>query len=162
MHFSVHPPNEFICRHWEKLLPDWSAPVRSIIVVLQPAELELVEQTPETEFQKHRLREKFLEFGFQVVEHLRKLGHSAELFDPKTGLPILSQPGTLPLDDVAVVRSSLGYGATQIGQCCTIVHPLWGSAVYPSILMSSADTGIVASLLSKVEGFLEYHHSFSG
>jgi hypothetical protein len=106
------------------------------------------------------LRQKFLEFGLAVVESLRQLGHTADLFDPKTGLPVLSQAGSLPLDDVAVVRSTLGYAADQIGQCWTIVHPLWGSAVYPSILMSSAETGMVSALLSN--GLLECHHSFSG
>ncbi len=162
MECSVHAPNEFICRHWENLLPDWSAPVRSIIVVLQPAQVELTQRNSETESYKHILREQFLDFGLQVVESLRALGYSAEVFDPRTGFPLLSQAGSVPLDDVAVVRSSLGYRAIQFGECSTIVHPQWGSAVYPSILMSSADIGTVVSLLPAVEGRLEYHQSLSG
>jgi hypothetical protein len=158
MECSVHPPSEFICRHWTCLLPDWSAPVRSILVVLQPVQMELTHRTSETELHKQQLREQFLQFGLQLVETLQALGHSAEVFDPRTGFPLLSQAGLLPLDDVAVVRSSLGYGAMKFGACSTIVHPEWGSAVYPSILMSSAETGTVASLV----GRLECHHSFKG
>ncbi len=159
MQYSVHPPSEFICQHSEKLLPEWSDPVRSIVVVLQPADRELTERCRETDVQKQVLRSQFLEFGFKVAESLRQQGHLAELFDPKTGLPILSEAGSLRLDDVAVVRSTLGYAIAPVGNCYTIVHPVWGGAVYPSILMSSADLTLVEAA---VAGLVECHHSFSG
>ena len=159
MQYSVHPPSEFICQHSEKLLPEWSAPVRSIVVVLQPADCELAERCWKTDLQKKKLRSQFLEFGFKVAELLRQRGYLAELFDPKTGLPILSKPGCLRLDDVAVVRSTLGYTIAPAGNCYTIVHPRWGSAVYPSILMSSADLSAVEAA---VAGLRECHHSLSG
>ncbi|MBD1846466.1 methylmalonic aciduria and homocystinuria type D protein [Cyanobacteria bacterium FACHB-63] len=159
MQYSVHPPSEFICQHSEKLLPEWSTPVRSIVVVLQPSDRELTERCWETDLQKQILRSQFLEFGFKVAELLRQRGYLAELFDPKTGLPILSKAGPLRLDDVAVVRSTLGYAITPAGNCFTIVHPHWGSAVYPSILMSSAD---LSSVEAAVAGLRECHHSFRG
>lgn len=159
MQYSIHPPSAFICQHSEKLLPEWSAPIRSIVVVLQPADRELTKRCRETDLQKQVLRSQFLEFGFKVAELLRQQGHLAELFDPKTGFPILSEAGSLRLDDVAVVRSTLGYTILPVGNCLTIVHPLWGSAVYPSILMSSADLTLVEAA---VAGLLECHHSFSG
>lgn len=162
MQYSVHPPSEFICQHCKKLLPQWSSPVRSVLIVLQPASVQLTEQTLETELQKYFLRSRFLDFGLKIADDLRRIGHDADLFDPRTGFPILSQSGVLPLDDVAVVRSSLGYSTLQIGDCFTIVHPDWGSAVYPSILMSSADRACIESIVNGVEGLLECHHSLSG
>jgi Methylmalonic aciduria and homocystinuria type D protein len=159
MQYSVHPPSEFICRHSEKLLPEWAAPIRSIVVVLQPADRELIEPCPETDYQKQVLRSQFLAFGFRVAERLRQQGYLADLFDPKTGLPLLSEAGSLRLDDVAVVRSTLGYATQAIGNCFTIIHPHWGSAVYPSILMSSASREFVEST---VAGLVECHHSLSG
>jgi hypothetical protein len=159
MQYSVHPPSAFICQHSEKLLPDWSDPIRSIVVVLQPADRELTECCPETDHQKQILRSQFLSFGLKVTEILRQQGHFADLFDPKTGLPILSESGSLRLDDVAVVRSTLGYATKAIGNCFTLIHPHWGSAVYPSILMSSASREFVELT---VAGLLECHHSFKG
>lgn len=159
MQYSVHPPSEFISQHSEKLLPDWVAPIRSIVVVLQPAERELAECCPETDQQKQVLRSKFLAFGLRVTEILRQQGYLADLFDPKTGLPLLSESGSLRLDDVAVVRSTLGYTTKLIGNCATLIHPNWGSAVYPSILMSSANRELVELT---VAGLLECHHSFRG
>jgi hypothetical protein len=162
MQYSVHPPSQFIYQNCEQLLPNWSSPIQSVVVVLQPSRLELNQQTPEVESQKHYLRSLFLNFGFKVTQQLQKMGYLAELFDPRTGLPVLSQAGALRLDDVAVVRSSLGYATAQIGDCFTILHPDWGSAVYPSIVMSSADRTVVESVVNKVAGLLEYHHSFKG
>ncbi|NDJ17347.1 methylmalonic aciduria and homocystinuria type D protein [Myxacorys almedinensis] len=162
MHYSVHPPSKFIDKYCDQLLPTWSTPVRSIVVILQPAELELTHCTPAAEHCKHRLRQRFLDIGLAIIEHLKQLGYLADGFDPKTGLPLTSQAGFMRLDDVAVVRSSLGYPAAQLGACSTLVHPLWGSAVYPSILMSSADTKLVESAVRAVAGLLECHHSLSG
>ncbi|MBW4540519.1 MAG: methylmalonic aciduria and homocystinuria type D protein [Myxacorys chilensis ATA2-1-KO14] len=162
MQYSVHPPNTFISQYGDQLLPEWSAPVRSIIVILQPANLELTHCTPEAEHCKHQLRQRFLEIGLKIIQHLKQLGYLADGFDPQTGLPLTSQAGRMRLDDVAVVRSSLGYSTTQLGACSTVVHPLWGSAVYPSILMSSADTKLVESAVKAVAGLLECHHSLSG
>ncbi|PSB15515.1 methylmalonic aciduria and homocystinuria type D protein [Phormidesmis priestleyi ULC007] len=162
MEYSIHAPNPFICKNLPRLLPDWSQPVRSVLVVLQPSQLELMQVTPETDAQKQQLRQRFLEFGLKIVCKLRQLGYLADLFDPRTGQPLLSQAGTLRLDDVAVVRSTLGYSTTQFGNCCSILHPHWGSAVYPSILISSAESSQVKSAIVEVEGLLETHHSLSG
>ena len=158
--YSVHQPSEFICQNCEKLLPNWSAPIQSIVVVLQPSQVELIEQTPEAETQKHRLRSRFLNFGLKVAQHLQTLGHLVELFDPRTGFPVLSPAGSIRLDDVAVVRSSLGYETAQVGHCYTVLHPDWGSAVYPSIVISSADRSVVESVVNVA--LLECHHSFNG
>ena len=54
-------------------------------------------------------------------------------------------------DDVAVVRASLGYPIALQGDCLISLHPDWGSAVYPSILVSSAPPTVleaIAQLLS--------------
>ncbi len=162
MQYSVHAPNPFICKNLSRLLPDWSSPVRSVLVVLQPCQMELMQVTPETDAQKQQLRQRFLDFGLAIVQNLRRAGHLADLFDPRTGHPFLSQAGTLRLDDVAVVRSILGYSTTRFGNCCGILHPQWGSAVYPSILISSAESSQVESAICEVGGLLETHHSLSG
>lgn len=163
MQYSIHAPNPFICKNLPRLLPDWSLPVRSVLVVLQPCQMELMQFTPETDAQKQQLRQQFLEVGLAIVHRLQQAGHLADLFDPRTGHPLLSQAGTLRLDDVAVIQSTLGYSTTQFGNCCGILHPQWGSAVYPSILISSAESNQVESAIWAVDGgLLETHHSLRG
>ena len=150
MQCSVHTPSQFISSHQATLLPGWSRPVAAVLVVLQPCVCELLSQNPITERQKRQLRTQFLAFGSTVAQRLEQLGHLAEVFDPRSGAPSRSQPGALPLDDVAVVKSCLGYPAVVHAECRTIIHPAWGSAVYPSTVLSSAPPAVVQAVCDRV------------
>ncbi len=180
MHWSIHSPSPFLCKHSASLLPDWFCPIVSVLVVLQRADCDLVERSPHTDEQeideqKDQLRQQFLAFGRAIAVQLRQAGYQADVFDPKTGYPIFSSPGQLWLDDVAVVRNCLGYPSVKVRGCCVIVHPDWGSAVYPSVVVSSAPLEVMAGVareLDWAEGVIgngesvlersEYHHSFIG
>ena len=151
MQCSVHLPSQFIAAHQNILLPSWPRPIGSMLLVLQPCACDLLGQTAEIERQKQRLRIEFLAFGSAVADRLEQLGHLAEVFDPRTGQPSRSQPGALSLDDVAVVRSCLDYSTVVYGECWSIVHPDWGSAVYPSTLLSSAAPAVVATVCDRVQ-----------
>lgn len=174
MRYSVHPPSPFICRYADQLLPDWSCSIASVLIVLQQAGCELMERSPITEIQKHLLRDRFLRLGCAIAAELQDQGYHADLFDPKTGLPTLSQAGRA-IDDVAVVRASLGYATMEIDGCSILLHPHWGNAVYPAVLVSSAVPTVVERVASKfmsAGGLIdngtsrfrrsEYHHSFIG
>lgn len=146
MQYSIHAPSEFVCKYRDQLLPAWSRPVASVLVVLQPCSCELLDRTPDTEAQKHQLRSRFLQFGYKIATRLQQLGHLADVFDPQTGLPLLSQPGQLKLDDVAVVQACLGYEAIHTHGCRVLQHPTWGSSVYPSTVVSSAAPDLVTAV----------------
>jgi hypothetical protein len=121
--------------------------VASILIVLQRSPCCLLHRTWQTEDQKYRLREQFLGIGGAIATQLHHLGHPTEMFDPKTGYPIFSQPGSLCLDDVAVVKACLGYPTNKTQACNTIIHPEWGNAVYPSVLLSAAPPAIVTQVI---------------
>lgn len=150
MQYSVHSPNEFIRTHLGQLLPSWSLPVLSVLIVLQQCQFPLCERTVEVEKYKNQLRQQFIAFGYSVVFKLREMGHLADMFDPRTGWPIISPPGQLHLDDVAVARSALGYTINDSSPCLMIVHPTWGKAVYPSTLVSSAHPQVVEDVVKGI------------
>jgi hypothetical protein len=146
MQCSLHPPSHFIATHRAKLLPEWSQPVRSLLLVLQPSPIPLVPPSPATEAHKQTLRQQFLEFGTTIVQRLQHQGHLADLFDPQTGWPRVSRSGSYRLDDVAVVSACLGYATTRAGDCALLVHPIWGQAVYPATVVSSATFAEIAAI----------------
>lgn len=152
LQYSVHPPTEFIQSHLDQLLPSWSLPVLSVLVVLQLCQFAFLERTVDTEICKEQLRLQFIEFGNQVLFQLKAMGHLVEMFDPCTGCPIVSAPGQLQLSDAKVVRATLGFPIDTSGSCTMVVHPAWGRAVYPSTLVSSAlphvMEGVVASIVA--------------
>ena len=147
MQYSVHTPSTFICNHWDKLLPDWSRPVASVLVVLQACTVDLRQRSPTTEHHKRQLRLHFLKFADRVASHLHQMNYLVDGFDPKTGLPLFSQPGQCHLDDVAVARSCLGYPTTESHGCSVILHPTWGGSVYPSTMLSSAEPIVMEQVI---------------
>ncbi|MBD1863625.1 methylmalonic aciduria and homocystinuria type D protein [Trichocoleus sp. FACHB-46] len=160
MQYSVHSPTQFIQTYADQLLPDWSQPILSILVVLQQCSSLMLSRTLATETQKRQGREQFLQFGHQVALELEFLGHLADLFDPATGWPLRSPPGRLHLDDVAVVRAALQYPTMAQGDCTLVIHPEWESAVYPSVLVSSAPLSLLETVAAQVSDryLLDLHH----
>jgi Methylmalonic aciduria and homocystinuria type D protein len=118
-----------------------------MLIVLQPCDCDLLERSPTAEAQKRKLRRQFLKFGYAIAAQLIDRGYAAAIFDPRTGLPLLARPGALRLDDVALVQATLGYRTTHSHGCSIVLHPLWGLAVYPSTLVSSAEPALVEQLL---------------
>lgn len=151
MYYSIHSPSSFIQNHLDCLLPNWSSPVRSVLVVLQRCDCSLLDKTPASDRQKQILRQQFLAFGDRVVQQLRLREFLAELFDPCTGLPLYSPAGQFCLDDVAVASACLGYGKLQHNGCRVMVHPVWGSSVYPSTLLSSAPPEEMEQVMREVQ-----------
>lgn len=150
MQYSIHSPSSYLQLNWQRLLPAWSSPVASVMVVLQPCRAASLGRTVESETEKAQLREQFMQLGDRIVAELHQRGFLADFFDPKTGLPMGSSEGAARLDDVAVVRSLLGYPIESQAGCCLALHPTWGYAVYPSTLVSSAPPAILEAIVREV------------
>jgi hypothetical protein len=135
---GISLPSEYFLANCHRILPDWQQQSSIwVVVVLQRSRFELVHDTPVISAEKQRLREKFMRFGLDLAFNLRDCGYLTDLMDPRTGYPLLSHPGEIPHDDTAAVKALLGYPILK-NQCRVLIHPQWGTAVYPSILVSTA------------------------
>lgn len=146
---SIHQPSTFVSQNLERVLPDWTSPVIWVVIVLQQTQYELAETTPDVEREKDRLREKFMRFGFEFAFKLRDRGFLTDLIDPRSGYPLLSRPGEISHDDTAVVRALLGFPVIN-NNCSVLEHPRWGTAVYPSTMISSASPTMIKAALKSV------------
>jgi Methylmalonic aciduria and homocystinuria type D protein len=157
---SIHPPSQYICTNREQIFPDWKQqPFLWVVIVLQQSRYQLVKSTPEIEKEKERLRERFMRFGCDLAFSLRDRGYLADLIDPCTGYPLLSHSGVIPHNDTAVVKALLKYPVIK-NKCCVLVHPTWGTAVYPSIFISEAPPIIIESMtkaIAPMHGWKEIH-----
>ena len=133
---SVQSPSPFVAKNWQRILPGWTTSPSWVVIVLQRSRFPLTAVNPVVEREKERLRNRLLRFGFCLASVLGDRG-LIEIIDPRTGYPLLSRPGEMTHDDVAVVQALLGY-SVESGECSALVHPRWQTAVYPGILFSSA------------------------
>ncbi|NES81976.1 MAG: methylmalonic aciduria and homocystinuria type D protein [Moorea sp. SIO2B7] len=149
MDISIHPLSPFVANNQKLILLDGNLPLAGVIIVFQQAKFSLTDAVNYVNQEKDRLRDKFIHFGLDVVSALSARVFLSDLIEPRTGYPLLSHPGEIAHDDVALVKALLGF-PVMIGNCSAIIHPSWGSAVYPSILISSALPLDLKPVLEKV------------
>ncbi|MEM1394235.1 MAG: methylmalonic aciduria and homocystinuria type D protein [Cyanobacteria bacterium P01_D01_bin.116] len=135
---SIHSPTPYIRDNCHRILPDWDSKLRmSVAIVLQQSQFTLTESSPRIEAEKHRLRFIFMKFACDVAFDLKDKKYLTDLIDPRTGYPLLSRPGQISHDDTAAVKALLKYPII-CNKCRVLIHPEWGTAIYPSILISAA------------------------
>lgn len=143
---SIHYPTSYISANRDRIFPDWrNRSTIWVIVVLQQSLYSLIKSTPAIELEKQRLRQSFMKFGLELAFSLEDLTpltlrpekYHTDAIDPRTGYPILSRPGEMPHDDTATVKALLNYPIIY-NRCRVLVHPDWGTAVYPGIMISTA------------------------
>lgn len=144
----IRLPSAYIVKNLTRILPGWQPVDVWVIIVLQQSALPLEQKTPSVAREKDDLRERFLHLGFEVAYALRDRAHLCEVFDPPTGLPLLSRPGDKTHDDVAAVAALLDY-PVKAGDCACLVHPRWETAVYPGILMAAASPILIWDCLQE-------------
>jgi hypothetical protein len=142
------PSSPFVQQHQLQILPTWNQPIASTILVLQQSRFPLTDENPELAQEKDRLREQFLRWAFPWVCQLRDRGVLTDLIDPRSGSPLFSSPGKIRHDDVAAVSFGLGFEISAVGNCRAIIHPQWGTAVYPGTILSAALLPFLKSLLA--------------
>mmetsp|Transcript_6089 Transcript_6089/g.9262 ORF Transcript_6089/g.9262 Transcript_6089/m.9262 type:complete len:97 (-) Transcript_6089:81-371(-) len=79
---------------------------------------------------------------------LRNMGHWADYIDPCSGLPMLTLHCNKVYSEVDGMECLLNYKAHNAGFCKILLHPRWGSAVYPATIFARAPPQVVIDLLS--------------
>ena len=76
-------------------------------------------------------------------------GFWADYIDPCSGLPMLTKNTTKVYSEVDGMQTLLHYATMDAGMCKILLHPKWGSAVYPASAFTNAPEDLVASVLAK-------------
>ena len=140
-------PHPFFVEQQQQLIPNWDNPATYLILFLQQSSISLKEMNLNVTQEKDRLRANFIRFGCELIFTLQDNGYQSDLFDPRTGYPLLSQPGQLTIDDNAVVKALLNYSVTSYNDCSLLTHPTWNHCVYPSTIATIAPNELLESLI---------------
>ena len=84
-----------------------------------------------------------------MVFTLQDRGFDSDLFDPRTGYPWLTMPGTV-LDDNAVVKAVLNYPVINYNNCSLINHPQWQDRVYPATMVTTAPLNLIELSIEQI------------
>ena len=146
---SVHTLPRLVASEIQQVLPGVETPTGMIaILTAQKSKYELVEWGDEVAKEKDELLERFVAWASVVRQHLMDQGYWCDYIDPCSGLPA-NTDGNQLYGEVDGFQALLGY-RTQNANCCKILlHPKWGSAVYPASMFTNAPKEIVVDIVSK-------------
>jgi hypothetical protein len=142
----LSPPSLFVAQNLRHLLPELPTKKVWVLLLLQQSQVPLNQLNPQVEIEKNLLRNKFMNFSLSMAHTLRSYDFYSDFFDPITGYPVLSHPGTISHDDVAMVNALLGFSMTD-DDCTGLIHPIWQTAVYPGVLMTTATPAVIESVV---------------
>lgn len=118
----------------------------------QKASYDLVNIGQEVEAEKDRLLECFMSFASTVADELERLGFFCDYIDPCSGLSVRCKDTNRFFDEVSSFQSLLKYETMNAGCCKVLLHPVWGSAVYPATIITNAPKTVVEDLLDRLQG----------
>lgn len=140
-------------RELTHVFPGLKSPFESIITIPtnQHSAMDLVKIGNKVELEKDRCLEVFMEFGKQLCTALRNQGFWADYIDPCSGLPMLTPNTTKIYSEVESMQTLLHYRTMNAGMCKVLLHPKWGSAVYPATAFTDAPLDDVAKVIAQLQ-----------
>jgi hypothetical protein len=150
MDISAHECSKFVSRELEYIFPGVSMENMIAVITMQHTQNELVKWGDEVDAEKDYCLEEFMEFAKDLCTKISALGYWADYIDPCSGLAMMTPDANKPYNEVSGAEYMLGYKCQNAGCCKILLHPRWGSAVYPASLFTSAPREVLLPLLPEI------------
>lgn len=120
------------------------------ICTCQKAAFDLSEFGEDADREKDKLLERFISWANDVCIFIEKQGYFADFIDPCSGLPMRTANTTSVYSEVEGMELLLHYRSFNAGMCKVLMHPQWGTAVYPATLFTLAPIPILQQALDRI------------
>ena len=90
---------------------------------------------------------QFIDFARDFCSKLQAQGHWADYIDPCSGLPMITLDCNKVFSEVDGMECLLNYKAHNAGFCKILIHPKWGSAVYPATIFAFCPERVAVQIL---------------
>lgn len=117
------------------------AQLKNLLVVstCQRAREDLVTVGEKVEHEKDRLLRVFTEWALDLCKALeQQQGYWSDYIDPCSGLSMVHRDSQSIYDEVAALSVLRGYKVSNAGCCKVVLHPQWGSFIYPATFFTLA------------------------
>ncbi len=150
MEVSVHACGKAFLRELEPLLPGIDLTNMLVIPTMQHSSLDLVKIGDPVEAEKDFCLEVFMDFASTFCKRMIECNHFADYVDPCSGLVMLTKDANKVFSEVDSAQQLLGYAVQNCGCCKVLLHPKWGSAVYPASIFTTAPMELVNQILDNL------------
>ncbi|RUS20595.1 hypothetical protein BC937DRAFT_94847 [Endogone sp. FLAS-F59071] len=151
LEYAVCAPTPRFQRELAHVFPERGMKSLRVVPVIQRCENDLVGVGAGVDKEKDEMLERFVTWGNTIIARLRLLGYWADLTDPASGYPLHSSPGASPYPDVQGTQTLLRYDVQSTGCCHILLHPTWGSRIYPATMFTDVDPETFRGVVAEVE-----------
>ncbi|KAI9152619.1 hypothetical protein H9P43_009415 [Blastocladiella emersonii ATCC 22665] len=144
---SVHAPATRFLRDLAPVFPTVDSANILVVPVLQPTVLDMVAYGRDVDAERDALLERFVRFASRLADRLTEKGYWCDFTDPASGYPVRSAAGSALYPDVSGCTALLRYDVMNVGCCKVVLHPDWGSKVYPATCFTTAPSEVVVAAL---------------
>ena len=113
--------------------------------------MDLVQTGENVDIEKDFCLERFVDFAKRVTDALRAGGYWCDYIDPCSGLSMINRDSQHVYGEVDALVTLLNYQTTNSGCCQVVLHPTWGSAVYPASLFAKAPVSALRDAIASAE-----------
>ncbi|RIA92502.1 hypothetical protein C1645_765004 [Glomus cerebriforme] len=139
LEFSIHLASSRFARELKNVFPQVEHIEKCLVVpTFLKCVHDLVGIGPIIDNEKDEKLEDFVGWGKEICQKLKDRGYWADLTDPCSGYPFFSERGPSTYPDVQGAIELLKYDIHNAGCCHILLHPKWGSKVYPGTLFTTA------------------------
>ncbi|CAI2167624.1 4209_t:CDS:2 [Funneliformis geosporum] len=150
LEYSVHLASNRFNRELKCVFPQVENFEKCLVIpTFLKCEHDLVGIGAAIDLEKDEKLEVFVEWGKEICHKLRNRGYWADLTDPCSGYPVFSEPGPAIYPDVQGAVELLKYDLHNAGCCHILLHPKWGSKVYPGTLFTTANDLVLKQVISE-------------
>eukprot|EP00879_Flechtneria_rotunda_P026377 GHRR01028121.1.p2 GENE.GHRR01028121.1~~GHRR01028121.1.p2 ORF type:complete len:150 (+),score=51.42 GHRR01028121.1:319-768(+) len=143
-----------MARDVQSIFPDEQLSGMLLVPTCQQADHDLVRTGEAIDREKDRLLERFMGWAQSVCGQLQQQGYWCDYIDPCSGLPMIHQGTNNVYLEVEGLSLLLGYKTQNAGCCKIVLHPRWGSSVYPATLFTKAPVEALQTAIQHTEQHL--------
>jgi len=154
--YNLHGCPRMILVEIERCFPDFKKLAIdkvnvTVVLIFQRSEVELASWGDKQQQEKDRLLEIFVKFAEELHRELEKNGIWSDFPDPCSGKPWFSAQSNFTFSDIDCAEVLTHYRTESVGSCRILLHPQWGTAVYPTTFISTCTTDKLVEIIQKLD-----------
>ena len=146
---SVHAMPKSLTREVRHVFPQVELTNLLLLPTLQRSKYDLVTWGGDIDVEKDRLLGEFFNFAKPFCAQIAAFGYWADYIDPCSGLPMITPDCNKVFNEVDCMECVLGYKTMNCGCCKVLLHPIWGSSVYPASVLTTAPSDVIERVLKE-------------
>ncbi|KAG0054000.1 hypothetical protein BGZ83_012170 [Gryganskiella cystojenkinii] len=151
LEYSIHVSPRRMTRDLATVFPNRDLSSLLVVPTFQKCNNEMVAWDAEIAKEKDDRLDDFVRWSTALHQGLEKRGYWSDMTDPASGFPCFSERGRDVYPDVEGCQMLLKYDFQNAGCCKVLLHPIWGSKIYPATFFTTAPLEALKEVIREVE-----------